>query len=94
VLYAEDANDVALFAAVDLAEIAITSAARVEPGEGPPGAFRLPDVPGVAATFHGAEGRKCARCWMVLPEVGALRAHEDLCRRCSDTVETLDGAAA
>jgi isoleucyl-tRNA synthetase len=85
---------VALFITVDLAEIAITSAATVDLGEGPQDAFRLPDVPGAAAMFHGAEGRKCARCWMILPEVGSIPHHDDLCRRCSNAVGTLEGAAA
>src|SRR5204863_7963764 len=44
-------SDVDLFAALvdaDLAEVSITSAATLVEGEGPPDAFRLPDVPGVA----------------------------------------------
>ncbi len=68
---------------VDLAEIAITSGARVEIGQGPAEAFRLPDVAGAAVVFAPADGRKCGRCWMVLPEVGTVPAHPDLCRRCS-----------
>jgi len=55
-------------------------------GKGPPDAFRLSDVPGVAVVFARAEGRKCARCWMVLPEVGSNADHPDLCKRCSDAV--------
>jgi isoleucyl-tRNA synthetase len=94
VLYVKDARDVALFITVDLAEIAITSAATVDLGEGPADAFRLPDMPGAAAVFHRAEGRKCARCWMILPEVGTVPGHDDLCCRCSDSVGILEGAAA
>jgi isoleucyl-tRNA synthetase len=33
-----------------------------------------------------AEGLKCARCWRVLPEVGADRDHQALCLRCVDAV--------
>ena len=65
------AEDAALFAPVDLAEIAITSGAQVEIGKGPSEAFRLPDVPGAAVVFALADGKKCGRCWMVLSEVGA-----------------------
>ena len=60
----------------------------------PPDAFTLPDVPGAAVVFHHAEGDKCARCWMILPEVGqepeASRSVQPLrgCRR------RLEGAAA
>ena len=33
-----------------------------------------------------APGDKCARCWRVLPEVGTVAAHPELCRRCADAV--------
>jgi isoleucyl-tRNA synthetase len=62
-----------LFAAVvdvDLAEVCITSAATLVEGEGPPEAFRLPDVSGVAVVFNRAEGRKCARSWKISAAVG------------------------
>ncbi len=87
VLFVDDARDAALFETVDLAEIAITSAASVSCGEAPADAFRLSDVPGAAALFRLAEGVKCARCWMILPEVGRTSGHSDLCRRCCDAVE-------
>ena len=85
-LFVETAEDAALFAHVDLAEIAITSGARVEIGKGPAEAFRLPDVAGAAVAFALADGKKCGRCWMVLPEVGTMPGHADLCRRCSDAI--------
>jgi isoleucyl-tRNA synthetase len=91
VLYVKEASDAALFETVDLAEIAITSRASVEIGDGPADAFRLAEVPGAAAMFRPSEGHKCARCWMILPEVGTVKDHDDLCRRCADAV---DGAAA
>jgi len=94
VLYLVDAKDAALFDCVDLAEISITSAARIELGEGPPEAFRLSEVAGAAAMFHHASGKKCARCWMILPEVATVAAHADLCRRCSDAVEHSEGVSA
>ena len=54
----------------------------------PPGPFNaITDVPGVAVEFHHAEGDKCARCWMILPEVGRNQAHPDLCNRCSEAVD-------
>jgi isoleucyl-tRNA synthetase len=85
-LYA-DAGDAALLEGLDLAEIAITSAASVRVDAPPETAFTLADVPGAAATVALAAGEKCQRCWRVLPEVGALPAHPDLCRRCADVVE-------
>jgi isoleucyl-tRNA synthetase len=86
-LYVEDQADAALFDSVDLAEIAITSGAHIEVGKAPADAFRLPDVAGAAVVFARADGKKCGRCWMILPEVGHNPRHTDLCRRCSDAVD-------
>jgi isoleucyl-tRNA synthetase len=86
VLFVSDPADAALLQDLDLAEIAITSGAHVETAEPPADAFRLPDVAGVAAAFRHAQGDKCARCWRVLPEVGKVPEHPDLCHRCSDAV--------
>lgn len=55
---------------LDLAEIAITSDAKLIRGEGPADTFRLADVPGVAVVPADAEGTKCARSWKVSPAVG------------------------
>ncbi|MBA3517963.1 MAG: isoleucine--tRNA ligase [Rhizobiales bacterium] len=68
----------ALLAAVDMAEMSITSQALLEEGEGPAEAFRLPDAPGVAVLPCLAEGRKCARSWKILPEVGSDPDYPDL----------------
>jgi isoleucyl-tRNA synthetase len=89
VLYVTEAADAALFDDLDLGEIAITSGAKVSTHAAPDDAFRLPDVAGVAVEFHHAEGDKCARCWMILPEVGSNPAHPDLCNRCSEAVDAL-----
>jgi isoleucyl-tRNA synthetase len=87
-------EDAAVLNGIDLGEIAITSGAKVAHVDAPADAFELQDVPGVAATFHHAEGDKCARCWMILPEVGSNEKHPDLCNRCSDAVDALEGAVA
>jgi len=86
-LYVEGQSDAALFDSVDLAEIAITSGAHIEIGKAPADAFRLPDVAGAAVVFARADGKKCGRCWMILPEVGHNPRHTDLCRRCSDALD-------
>jgi len=85
-LYVEDPRDVALFNTIGLAEIAITSDARVETGKAPEGAFTIPDVPGAGVVFAHAQGNKCARCWMILPEIGH-NSDPNLCNRCSAAVE-------
>jgi isoleucyl-tRNA synthetase len=72
---------------VDLAEICITSSATLVSGAPPEGAFTLPELPGIGVRIGPAPGEKCQRCWRILPEVGSLPDHPDLCRRCADVVE-------
>ncbi len=86
VLYVEDERNAALIGEHDLAEICITSAARIVHGYPPDGAFSLPELAGAAVVFEHAPGSKCARCWMILPEVGRNPEHDDLCNRCADAV--------
>ena len=74
-------------------EIAITSAATVTAGAVPAGAFTQAEVPGVGVVVRPAAGRKCERCWKILPEVGALPDHPDICGRCADAVGQLGAAA-
>jgi isoleucyl-tRNA synthetase len=77
-------SDPELFAAlvdIDLAEVAITSAATLVQGEGPPEAFRLEDVKGVAVVVQLAQGKKCARSWKILPSVGSDPAYPDVSPR-------------
>jgi len=81
-----DAGDAALLSGVDLAEICITSDGTLNTAPAPAGAFTLPDVAGVAVTVRPAPGEKCQRCWRILPEVGSVAPHPDLCRRCADAV--------
>jgi isoleucyl-tRNA synthetase len=68
-------------------ELLIVSDHKVAEGAGPEGAFRLNEVPGVAATVGIADGHKCERCWRVLPEVGSRPAHPRICVRCADAVD-------
>ncbi|MCL6575497.1 isoleucine--tRNA ligase [Kyrpidia sp.] len=44
---------------------------------------------GVSVRVTPAQGEKCQRCWMVLPEVGTVEGHPDLCRRCAEVVDGL-----
>ncbi len=77
---------------VDLAEIAITSAAELQEGDGPNEAFRLEGVDDVAVEVQLAEGGKCERCWQVLAEVGTDQSHPELCNRCVDAVIATEAA--
>jgi len=76
-----DAETVAAMEGVDLSEIAITSAASLLIGDVPDGAFTVPDIAGIGVVPALAEGKKCARCWQVLPNVGT-HANPDVCARC------------
>ena len=66
---------------IGMAEIAITSGATIQPGDGPAAAFRLDDVPGIAVEFRPAEGVKCARSWKILTTVGDDREYPDVSPR-------------
>ena len=77
---------------IDVAELCITSAGTVRFDPPPGDAFALPDVPDIAVRVTAAPGERCERCWRVLPEVGELAGHPDLCRRCAAVVEA-QGAA-
>ncbi|TAN52983.1 MAG: isoleucine--tRNA ligase, partial [Rhodospirillales bacterium] len=70
---------------VDMAEVSITSGLHMIVGPVPEGAFTLPDLQGVGVASALSNGKKCQRCWKVLPEV------EDggVCHRCADVVDRL-----
>ncbi|MFG1240012.1 isoleucine--tRNA ligase [Xanthobacter autotrophicus DSM 597] len=79
---------------LDLAEIAITSDAKLIRGEGPADAFRLPDVPGVAVVPARAVGTKCARSWKVSPLVGTDPEFPDVTPRDAAALRELYAARA
>jgi isoleucyl-tRNA synthetase len=71
---------------VDLAELCITSAGTVQAGPPQAGAYSLPDVADIGVVVTTAPGARCERCWRVLPEVGDVPGHDDLCCRCADVI--------
>jgi isoleucyl-tRNA synthetase len=81
VVHVSDAELLAALDGVDLAEISITSDAKVVAGEGPADAFRLEDVAGVAVVPERARGRKCARSWKISEDVGADPEFPDITAR-------------
>ncbi len=81
VVYVADPELANLLLDIDLAEVAITSAATLVEGEGPPNAFRLPEVPDVAVVPGLAEGRKCARSWKISTAVGSDPQYPDVTPR-------------
>jgi isoleucyl-tRNA synthetase len=78
------------FDGLDAAEVFRTSQASLVAGDGPKSAFRLEEVAGVAVEPLRAEGRKCARSWRILPEVGQDPRYPDLSLRDADAVASWD----
>jgi isoleucyl-tRNA synthetase len=93
-VYVADRELRAALSGVDLAEIAITSGARLLLGEGPGDAFRLDEVKGVAVMFERAKGTKCARSWKILEQVGADPEFPELSPRDAEAVRQFDAARA
>jgi isoleucyl-tRNA synthetase len=87
-----DPDLTAAFAGLDAAEVFRTSQATLVAGDGPADAFRLAEVPGVAVEPLRADGRKCARSWRILPEVGSDPRYPDLSLRDADAVAAWDAA--
>ncbi|HEY7852621.1 MAG TPA: class I tRNA ligase family protein, partial [Caulobacteraceae bacterium] len=88
--YIADPELLAAFDGLDPAEVFRTSQAALVADDGPAGSFRLPEVAGVAVEPARAEGRKCARSWRILPEVGSDPRYPDLSLRDADAVAWWD----
>ena len=93
-VHISDAELMAAFEGLDAAEVFRTSQATLVADEAPAGAFRLSDVAGVAVEPLKAEGRKCARSWRILPEVGSDPRYPDLSLRDAEAVAAWDAARA
>jgi isoleucyl-tRNA synthetase len=63
VVYVADDSTRAILASVDFSEVCITSGLTLEAGEGPEGAFRDAEAPGISVAPVRASGVKCARSW-------------------------------
>ncbi|MFK5980343.1 MAG: isoleucine--tRNA ligase [Rhizobiaceae bacterium] len=76
---------------VDMAEICITSAISVTNKSIPSNALTLEEVPGVGVVSAMADGKKCARSWRVLPEVGSDPEYPDISLRDADAMREIEG---
>jgi isoleucyl-tRNA synthetase len=85
-----DPDLMAAFEGLDPAEVFRTSQASLIADDGPASAFRLDEVKAVAVEPLRAEGRKCARSWRILPEVGSDPRYPDLSLRDADAVAFWD----
>src|SRR5690625_3547596 len=82
----EDAELRRRLAEMDFAEICITSGIELTAEALGEDAYRYEEVPGVAAVIRPAPGKKCERCWKVLPEVDRFPEAPGTCERCAETV--------
>jgi len=90
IVYIANSELFAIATEIDLAELCITSGAVLVEGEGPPSAFRLADVPGVAVEPRLAQGRKCARSWKISPAVGSDPQFPDVTPRDAQALREWD----
>jgi isoleucyl-tRNA synthetase len=93
VIYISDRDLLEAVDGVDMAEVAITSAATIvddRQGKAPAAAFRLDDVGGVAVDVRPAEGRRCARSWKILPTVGSDQDYPDVSPRDAQALREWD----
>ena len=81
---------IAAFEGLDAAEVFRTSQASLIAGAGPADAFRLEGDDTVAVEAIKANGRKCARSWRILPEVGLDPRYPELSLRDADAVAWWD----
>ena len=88
-----DADLRAAVSGLDLAEICITSGARISDVEGPEEAFRLADVPGVSVVPVRASGVKCARSWKYFDPATAEADYPDVTPRDASALRELRRAA-
>jgi len=91
-VYIRQDDLLAAFDGLDAAEVFRTSQATLVAGDGPASAFRLTDVPDIAVEPLKAEGKKCARSWRILPEVGQDPRYSDLSLRDAAAVAAWDAA--
>ena len=92
VVHISDTSLLAAFEGLDAAEVFRTSQATLIADDGPEHAFRLPESPTVAVEPLLAQGRKCARSWRILPEVGQDPRYGDLSLRDAEAVAAWDAA--
>ena len=80
VLYVDDPEVAAAVRRAEMADLCITSGLTIAEHQPPAEAHRA-ERPEIGVVFERAEGAKCARCWKILPDVGA-HAHPGVCARC------------
>ncbi|HUJ38173.1 MAG TPA: isoleucine--tRNA ligase [Hyphomicrobium sp.] len=92
-VYVSDGSTLSALEGVELAEVLITSDAKLIAKAPPSDAFTLPDVPGVGVVPKLAQGKKCARSWRIVRDVGADPEFPDLSLRDAAAVREFDARA-
>lgn len=85
IVHVEDPDTLKALKSVNFEDITITSSLFLTADPAPNEAFRMSEVPGIGVVFELAEGKKCQRCWKILPDVGH-HAHPDVCARCDEVL--------
>ena len=85
IVHVEDAEMLNALKSVTFEDLCITSAISLTGDPAPADAFHLPEVPGVGVVFEKADGKKCQRCWKILPDVGTHN-HQGVCKRCDEAL--------
>ncbi|MCV0427780.1 MAG: class I tRNA ligase family protein, partial [Roseibium sp.] len=94
IVHVTDPDLMAALEGKDMADIAITSQLTLTADAAPEGAFTLDDTKGVAVVPALAEGKKCARSWKILPEVGTDPEYPDVTLRDAAALREWDAAHA
>ena len=70
--------------------LSFTSQINILEGNAPQNAFALEDVKGVGVVHKSAEGKKCARSWRILSEVGSDPEFPELSLRDAAAIREID----
>ena len=93
IVHVSDGDLFASLDGLDFAEICITSQITVTSELAPGNAWRTEEIKDVAVVPAPAQGRKCARSWRILPEVGSDPDFPDLSLRDASAMRELDALA-
>ncbi|MBL1406735.1 MAG: isoleucine--tRNA ligase [Hyphomicrobiales bacterium] len=92
VVYVNDPDLLNAIKGQDFAEICITSDISIVTDAPSSGSFTLADIKGVGVVHNAAAGKKCARSWRILPEVGTDPDYPELSLRDANAIREIDAA--
>ena len=78
------AENCALFADLDAAELFITSGAEFSTNAAPESAFKMAGIDSIAVVPTLSSSDKCPRCYQFPNDIGADSVHPEVCGRCAD----------